>query len=599
VPWVAGGPYGPPIQFFDLESMEVLRGPQGTLYGQGSMGGTFVIRTAQPDMENIAARGQAWSSDMHEGENSWGWDATVSVPIVQDRLALRVTGGRGSFSGLAESPDFPLNENIDNYDQTNERAKLRWEVNDSLSVTTTYWHTQENRNFSPGIYATVDPPLINGTGNRIGIVEQDTDLASVLVDWDLPLGRLTSASSYVDNKGLFDANFAFDTVINGQLFNSVLQLTVPGKAHTYNQEFRLSSTGEGPWVWIVGSEYTQTQGDNRIISAFRAGPLVGVLPDSISENHAESKSWSVFGELSRDFMDGKLTPLIGLRYFRDDQQQKNVSTFPASVSEPDATFDSVSPRFNLRWRPTETVEVYGNIAKGFRSGVFNTPNQVATAQGIGIALQSALNESELWSYELGGRFTLFENRLRVEPAIYYENFTDYQFEGSAGNINFALPIDTVEAIGADLLVTYVTPIDGLTMQASADINSTEPTDIDPAITATQPALGKDEQLPFVPKWGYSVGVDYEHPVMSDYTGTLSVSWASRASQTDFITGFTSDNMTNLAVHGGVRANTWGLSLWCENCGDDKGPAVIAGGLQNRYNRRTVGLTLTGTMQPRE
>jgi iron complex outermembrane recepter protein len=596
IPWVAGGPFGPPVQFFDLESLEVLRGPQGTLYGQGSMGGTFVVRTAKPDMHDLDARGQMWSSDEEEGQNSWGWDATVSVPIVQDKLALRLTGGRGSFGGLAETPDQPFNKNIDNYDQTNERAKLRWEVSDALSVTATYWHTEENRNFSPGIYATVDPPLILGTGGRSGIVEQDTDFSSILVDWDLSFAHLTSASSYVDNQGLFDADFAFDTVIAGQLFNNVLQLTVPAAVHTYNQEVRLSSLGGGPWGWVFGSEYTATSGDNSVISAFRAGPLVGLVPDSLSTNSGNGKSWSVFGELSRDFMDGKLTPLIGLRYFRDDPEIHSVTTFPASVYDRKAQFDSVSPRFNLRWRPNESTEIYGNIAKGFRSGVFNTPNQVATAAAFGIPLRFELNESNLWSYELGARFTMLDKRLRIEPAVYYENFSNYQFEGSAGTVNFALPIDTVEAVGADLIITYVTPIDGLTFSASGDYNQTEPTDIAAFITGTQAALKKNEQLPFVPKWGYTVQTDYERPIGGEYTGFGSVAWSERGSQTDFITGFTSQTMENLSLNLGMRTDFWGLRAWCTNCGDDKGPAVIAGGLQNRYDRRTIGLTLTGSMR---
>src|SRR5262245_47540834 len=108
IPWVSGGPFGPPVQLYDLESLEVLRGPQGTLYGQGSMGGTFVIRTAQPNMKEFDARGQVQSSDMNEGENSWGWDGTVSVPIVPDTLAMRVTAGRYSGTGIVEIPDVPL-----------------------------------------------------------------------------------------------------------------------------------------------------------------------------------------------------------------------------------------------------------------------------------------------------------------------------------------------------------------------------------------------------------------------------------------------------------------------------------------------------------
>jgi outer membrane receptor protein involved in Fe transport len=195
------------------------------------MGGTFVITTSQPDLNEFEARGRAYGYDMQNGDDSWGGDATISVPIVQDRLGLRVTGGYHDLSGLAESPDFPGDENIDPYHRWNTRAKLLWQPSDDVSVTTTYWHTEEHRDFSPGIYGSADPPLILGTGGIVGIVDQETDLASVLVDWDTSYGRLTSATSLVDNQGLFDSTFAFDTFIPGLgNINAVLLLTAPWEA---------------------------------------------------------------------------------------------------------------------------------------------------------------------------------------------------------------------------------------------------------------------------------------------------------------------------------------------------------------------------------
>src|SRR5262249_32893553 len=155
----------------------------------------------------------------------------------------------------------------------------------------------------------------------------------------------------------------------------------------------------------------------------------------------------------RDFFDGKLTPLVGLRYYRDQQSIDSSTNFPPTTFNPNETFSATSPRFNLRYRPNESTEIYANVAKGFRSGVFNSPAQILNGIGIGATLPEALKESTLWSYELGGRFTLFDNRLRLEPTAYYEVYQDYQFEGSSGNINFDLPIEEVEGKGAEMLIT--------------------------------------------------------------------------------------------------------------------------------------------------
>jgi outer membrane receptor protein involved in Fe transport len=596
IPWIGGGPFGPPVRLFDLESLEVLRGPQGTLYGQGSMGGTFVMKTSRPDMENFTARGKTWGSDMEDADESYGADWTVSAPIIKDQLALRVTGGFANHTGIAESPDFD-DENIDDFDQRDIRAKLRWEPTDTLAATLTYWHTQEDRNFSPGIWATVDPPIIAGTGGVVGDVEQETQFVSLLLDWESPFGHLTSATGYINNEGVFDSAFAFQTPDqNGNLLTNVLQLTVPAQTKNWNQEIRLTSTSDGRLQWIVGGTMTEQNGDNSTLSAFKSGPLFGLVPDSVSVNDGFSRSWSVFGEMSYELFDGKLTPLVGLRYFEDEVDANSVFVgFPpqAPLHVDDKTFDAWSPRFNLKYQPNDESQIYLNVAKGFRSGVFNTPNQIVTSASLGITVTEELPESTLWSYEIGGRFDLFDNTLRIEPAIYYVDYKDYQFEGSVGNINFDLQIDEVEGVGADLLVTYVPPIEGLVLSFIADYNETEPTDLQEGVTLSVNALEEDEQLPFVPKWGYTIQADYEHPLpFAGLTGFGTISWYERGSQVDFITALKSENPVNLTVRAGVRSDNWSLSLWSENLTDDHGPAVIAGGLENRYDRRQIGITLT-------
>lgn len=597
IPWIGGGPFGPPIELFDLEALEVLRGPQGTLYGEGSMGGTFVINTARPDLERFTARGRVMASDMKEGERTYGFDATVSVPIIRDKLALRVTGGRTDAGGLAESDDFP-GRNIDDFEQWDMRAKLLWEVTDTLSITATHWHTKEDRNFSPGIYGSVNPPMIFGTGGVQGKAIQETKLSSVLIDWDTGYGRLTSATSHVDNEGLFDSAFAFDTFIPEiGLINAVLQLTVPAESEAFSQEFRFASTSDGPWQWITGAQYTDSDGSSETLSAYVAGPeFLTSLPPAVGFGDSSSKRWSVFGELSRELMDGLLTPLIGVRYYEDRQKVNSTSETSGVTTRFRETFDAVSPRFNLRYRPSDDVQIYLNIAKGFRSGVFNTPTQIENAALLGIDIQPTLKESVLWSYEIGARFRFLEGRLQVEPAIYHVLYDDYQFEGSAGNVNFALPIEEVEGTGIDLLVTWFTPIDGLTLLVSADVNETEPSKIEADFTATQASLAKGKQMPFVPEWSYSMLAQYERPLGdTGLTGFGSAVWYRRDSQVDFITGLVSAEIEDLTLRLGVRKNNWSVTVWGENLTDEIGPAVIAGGLPNRYDRRRFGLTLTAEL----
>ena len=463
-------------------------------------------------MENFTARGRGQYYTMEEGGETTGGDATVSIPIIQDQLALRLTGGFANNTGLAETPDLPNKDDIDDYDQRDLRAKLRWEPSDTFAVTTTFWHTEEDRNFSPGIYASVDPPLITGTGGVVGDVEQETALYSVLIDWETPIGRFTSATGYINNEGIFDSAFAFDTFIPGLgLVNSVLQLTVPASTKNWNEEIRLASTSDGPLQWIVGATYTEQNGINTVLSAFIGGFLQGLIPDSISANDGLSQSWSVFGEVSYELFDGKLTPLVGLRYYEDDVESNSVASGVPDFHV-EETFDAVSPRFNLKYQPSDDAQIYLNIAKGFRSGVFNTPTQQANAAGLGIILDQALDESTLWSYEIGARFELLDSTLRIEPAVYYADYSDYQFEGSVGNINFDLLIDQVEATGVELLVTYVPPVEGMTLAVIADYNETEPTDLQSGVSTQVPSLEEDEQMPFVPKWSYTLQADYEMPL---------------------------------------------------------------------------------------
>ena len=127
-------PYGPDTEVFDLESIQVLRGPQGTLYGQGAQGGTILITTGRPDLEQFRARVRAGGSRMHEGGDGHTYDASISVPMIEGELAASLTAGSSRDPGLAEGFDIPGSD-LDEENRWYARLKVLWQPSDELSVT--------------------------------------------------------------------------------------------------------------------------------------------------------------------------------------------------------------------------------------------------------------------------------------------------------------------------------------------------------------------------------------------------------------------------------------------------------------------------------
>ena len=316
----------------------------------------------------------------------------------------------------------------------------------------------------------------------------------------------------------------------------------------------------------------------------------------------ESTQMAWFGEVSRSFMDGLITPLIGLRYFGDDRDKEIISTFevggfviPLDNVDEDERFSLVSPRFNLRITPSDETMFFLNISRGFRSGTFNTPGVVAAVAVLGIPLDVTVPESTVWSYEVGGRFSLFDDSLLIEPSLYLADYEDYQFSGTLAGSVVRIGIEEVKATGAELLLQWNTPVKGLSLSMIGSASSTKVEAIDAAADALLQGLEDGNQLPNVPEWDFRVGVDYERPVMGDWTAYAGASYFRRDGQSDFSTPLTSPVVSDLSLRLALANQNWRATLWGKNLTDDEGPASIsAGSLLYRWDRRSVGVTLEYT-----
>ena len=391
----------PPSRLFDLERTEVLRGPQGTLYGTGAMGGLIRLVTAAPDLKKIVVKGRGELSFTDGGGTNYNFDGVLSVPIVTDKVALRVTGGYEKLSGFARVADRPAAKNVNDTESYSIRAKLLVKPTDDLDITLSAWRISNHQNYGNNLLS-VNPAVEPSSFGTNPFVRTVANIYSGLINYDLGPVSLQSATSYVDHELKLDI-----TANTGGLG---VRAVDDFKTHSFNEEVRLVSNGTGPLKYVVGAIYT----DARILSNFDVTVVVPLAPPLIlpfqSTRNAPltTKSYAVYGEASYELFDGKLIPLVGLRYYNDKRGASGFTSIAggaATFDKGSAKFDSVSPRFNLTFKPGDGALIYGNIAKGFRSGTIQTAGQGLSRRAAG---------RRHWPDHQGGRSLVVRARYQAQ-----------------------------------------------------------------------------------------------------------------------------------------------------------------------------------------
>jgi outer membrane receptor protein involved in Fe transport len=586
----------PPSRLFDLERTEILRGPQGTLYGNGAMGGLVRLITPEPDTNDFEARMLGELSSTEGGGTNYAADAVVNIPLASDVAGLRISGGYETLSGFAEAADRPGDKDLNDIESYNVRAKLLLRPTESVDVTLSAWHIDNHQNYNNGLVS-VEPPLLANTFGTLPYNQVTADFYSASVVWDLGSASLQSGTSFIDH------TLDFDTTLNTPAAN--LRAVADFHSESFSQELRLVSDSDGPLNWIVGGLYT----DAKILSQFDytipfpAGPGTTLFLPLISQSPSPltTESFALFGEASYEFMDGKLIPLIGLRYFEDERTGSGTTTLfptftPPGVALPSSgsgSFDALSPRFNLTYKPSDDATLYVNIAKGFRSGSVQTSGQVLFASVDGVATSTIIEPDELWSYELGSKFRTADRALSVDAAVYYTEWSNIQvpFTTSAGLVA-TLNGGDARVYGLDLGINYRTPIEGLSLQMVGNVNSAEFRNVAPALTARLPTASNGARLPGVPESNLSVSASYSAPL----TGTLDLNlygaYSYRASQLDLASGLESATLDHMTLRAGISSNRYRVDLFADNVLDDRGPLLASlAGQQAVYPRR-IGIVLS-------
>ncbi|WP_146909411.1 TonB-dependent receptor domain-containing protein [Arenimonas daejeonensis] len=505
---------------YDIDRVEVLRGPQGTLYGAGSMGGLLKYVTREPDLQETEFRVGGGISNV-EGGDGIGHNVRfgANLPMIENRLGMRLSYARNDLPGYIDN-SVDGREDINNATQTSARAAVLWRGDSMDAQFTVLRQTIESdNNATMALDPVTGEPLTGDLENQVFVDSPFTkqiNYYAATFDWDLGWADFTSATGYSDTT---TANSTDSTIAYGEVANLLLGLPEPGSSYFLNElaltkftwEFRLTSKAGGTFEWMLGGFYSNEDGDNSqlvTLNQLDGSPLPPPY-DSIAgtlaylELPTSFEEIAVFANGTWAFTD-RFKIGAGVRYSENRQDfSQNVTegillpiqNSPNSSKEDVFTW-SLTPQFQFN----DDMLLYGKVATGYQPG---GPNVLLP----GIPPQ--VDSSMLTSYEIGLKSQFADGRLILDLAAFRIDWEDIQvitsFAGNNGLVNGG------EATSQGLeLATQFRATENLTLgfngaYTDADVAEDFPTVYIPSgpyIVELNTGLGGDK-LPYVPELQWS------------------------------------------------------------------------------------------------
>ncbi len=541
------------MELFDVERIEVLKGPQGALYGRNAIGGAINIVTRAPsdELDGWLQVG-AGSGNLREASGA------VSGPIVQDRLLFRLSGAYKDSDGNIENVF--LRENVDFYESKDIRARFLILPNDALTIDLR--GSFSDIDGGAVMDASMDPTQ-SGNANRevlprsdiLGSSAREISDATVKIDWRTGVGTLTAITGYTDLTEDYYGDLDFCNPVDcpagifglGPQADQAQQLDVT----LLSQEVRLASPDEQRLRWIVGGFYLSTQRDLGTIAHLLIPGIPGI-PLIVNAEENDNDAYSAFAQVDYDLTD-RTTLGVSLRYDRDEREQTNAS-IPARPTR-SKSFSDVQPRVVIDHKLSDDHLVYATYATGFRSGGFN---------GVG---GRPFDAETLQNFEVGYKSTWWNDRLRLNTALFRSRSEDYQFfyiDFNQGGAQVIDNLDKVEFTGAEIewqaqLTRYWTLLGAIGVLDS-DIKSLDP-------NLTVPAQ-RGNHTPKTQKSTFSLGSQLEIPLGS-LTATIRVDygrWGKKYWHPDNVDVRDPVNMLDLRVS--VGNDQWTATAWGRNVLDE-------------------------------
>ena len=466
---------------YDVDRIEVLRGPQGTLYGSGSMGGTVKVVTAQPKLNKFEGSVQGTLSNTTGGSGNWSGNFMLNLPV-GDRLALRIVGsdlyrsgwidqvnlgtagfpltlGQTTFGNLGAVPPVSVIKKANDQHESGGRVTLLFQPTDNLSITAMAFQQK----LALGGYDLLDSqvtgpqpgPIYNAHYGAFPFresIHDDIQIFSLTINANLGFADLTSATSYFDRLGwqTQDASESIywtnnPTIIGGGTPFVAVPYSERDPSKQFSQEIRLTSSNDGAFHWVVGAFYSRLRSVWEEISN-NAALVPGYAPPPAPQPSAQTvfdtgsfftsynpytvSQTALFADGSWKFAD-HWKAAAGLRWYKYSSRQDEVSwgfdgpnpdrtTAFANSTTTRAADTGFNPRVNLSYEPTKDLNLYATAARGFRPG---GANQIIPPPSrppfCAIAGPLQFGPDNAWNYEVGEKAKLFDNWLTINSDIYY------------------------------------------------------------------------------------------------------------------------------------------------------------------------------------
>ncbi|MBO9714549.1 TonB-dependent receptor [Sphingomonas sp.] len=561
----AGGA-APEVRLFDVQRVEALRGPQGTLYGAGSMAGTLRLIFNKPALDDYEGAAALQGNSIAGGELGYEAQGMANVPIVKGVLAVRIVGFYRQRGGWLENSKLGL-EDFNDGTSKGGRIMVRFQPTGNLTLDglATIQRTRGyNSNWYFPSYAAGGKPY-DASYASLQPVKDDLDLYSLTAKWDVGFATVTGVTSYMER----DLKFNFDT--SAFFANSAAAATTtsagckaynatgganctpsqvvlyqqyalgmspstayqPQLTKSWSDELRISGNGSGPLNWTLGFFHSERKTD--ILSQVNAvDPATGLMitptriapvtvggttyPATVFVNRGVQdnlRQIALFAEASYD-ITSRLGVTAGVRYFDYHKRVDTVTTLanyvvgavpvpPASAaaSEHGAVF-----KFNANYKLTSDVLLYANAAQGFRPGGVN---QII---GLPDALVPYKSDS-LWSYEIGAKTSWFDRALTLNADIFQIDWSDMQVAAQTpapAVFSFITNAGKVRVQGAEVEVG-ARPVQGLTLQLSGSyiLAKLRGNQVAPNGIIVSGAGLKGDYVPFTPKFSGQASVEYRYP----------------------------------------------------------------------------------------
>ena len=622
--------FNPDLQLVDIERVEVLKGPQGTLFGAGALAGVIRIIGRKPNLTEVGGHAEAELSDYTGGGLNYAGNATFNAPLVTDKVGLRVTGyarHEGGFidNGLDDGiGGTRTKRNVNDGETIGGRGQIRFQPNDLIDVTFKVIHQQTRLDGSQNVDVDQNRGGTENLDIPVGVVLSDREqfrrsdepyrdrITIYNSDATLHLGAvdLFSSSSLIrrrQNATIDFSNFLPVAFGIGRLSNPAI-LDNETRARDFVQELRLvSAARDSKFQWVVGAFYSK--GRKSFQQDFFS---VGVDADNGGAFGSDlllhtvagfrDTQYAFFGEASLRF--GKLTATAGLRYYNyksvyDIEGDGAFLGGPLLIEGRETKDDGFNPKINLSYRLTDDKLFYVQAARGFRLGGINDPLLSYCSPDDAAAFSNDYESDSLWNYEAGVKLGWLGGKLQTNVAAYHVDWSN-------------VPITRQLACGVSNTVTAgQLKIDGIEFDATARISPiwrvsggfsyahSRITSIDGQASALT-GIVKGERAAGVAPWNANLTTSFDVPVADGRRIYGNATWQYVGSIYNYAGTLDPRRVRQqpyslFSARAGVRLGRYDLSLFVNNLFNKRAVLFhdrILGETRDTLNRpRAIGINL--------